>query len=122
MFVSLWIVMSLGSVVVVLVVTVAGLWLTLGLLAEAPVGRAALSLFAALALWSGAVGFARAAGARVPELEPARVDLKAGSEHGYLIGRSGDQVFLGPEHGRTGQDTTRARAQRRRCDTRRRRR
>jgi hypothetical protein len=91
---SLGLVVEFEYVVLMALVTVAAVWLTLGVISGSGAGAACLALFFALAIWSGVLGFVQERGDRDPELTDARVDLADRSEHGYLLGRTGDRILL----------------------------
>jgi hypothetical protein len=93
-FYALWLVVEFWFVFGLLGITLLAGWLTLGLVAEKPPLTATLSLFAALAAWSGALLFTATAGARDPELQQAQVHLDNRIEWGYLLGRTADRVLL----------------------------
>jgi hypothetical protein len=95
--VALGFIVEWGYLLVIGLVTVAFAWLTVGALARhgASGAGAAWTLLAALALWSGVVGFLRLAGARHPELEKATVQLKKGEPvRGFYLGGSGGDVYI----------------------------
>jgi hypothetical protein len=82
-------------IVAMTVLTLLLVWLMLGALRGRSAGGVALTVFAALALWSGAVGFLRLAGAREPELETATVERRAAAAlTGFYLGGSGGDVYL----------------------------
>jgi hypothetical protein len=90
--------MEVRYIVAMAVVTLAAIWLTLGALVNRSRLAVALTLFAALALWSGALGFLRDLGASNPELETAFVEPKnAPALSGFYLGGSGGDVYIASE-------------------------
>ncbi len=84
-----------GYLVAIGLLTVALVWLLLGALSKRPPKGVAWTLFAALALWSGAIGFLREAGAREPQLESADVVLEDGTRlTGFYLGRNDDAFYV----------------------------
>jgi hypothetical protein len=95
--IALWRVVELPYLAAIGVVTGALVWLSISALAGRSPAGVALTLFAALALWSGAVGFLRLAGAQDPEnaFETATVEQKDGRFiDGLYLGGSGGDVYL----------------------------
>jgi hypothetical protein len=85
-------------IVAMVLVTIALIWVTLGALANASRAAVALTLFVALALWAGALGFLRDLGADDPKLETAVVERKdAPTVSGFYLGGSGTDVYIASE-------------------------
>jgi hypothetical protein len=81
--------------VVMFVVPALAVWITLGALVGKRAGRFALTMFVAIAAWSGALGLAQERGARQPELAHAVVHLnEADPVGGYYLGRSSDRLYV----------------------------
>jgi hypothetical protein len=80
----------------IVLLTVGIVWLAFGALPGRGNGGVALTLFAGLVLWSGAVGFLRLAGARDPQLESVDLTLRNGTriQDGFYIGRKGDEIYV----------------------------
>jgi hypothetical protein len=81
-------------VVLMFLVTLAAVWLTLGAMSGRNAQGAALTLFAAFALWSGLLGYIREDGAREPDLQRVRVQRRTDEIPGYLLARSKHAVYI----------------------------
>jgi outer membrane protein OmpA-like peptidoglycan-associated protein len=83
-------------------ITLLTIWLALGAMSRWPSAKGvAWILFAAVAFWSGALGFIRERGLHQPRLEVAVV--KGSSQHhsfeGFFLGRTSDHVYLASTDG-----------------------
>jgi outer membrane protein OmpA-like peptidoglycan-associated protein len=80
----------------VVAVSVLTIWLTAGAMSQWPSAKGVgWTLFAAIAFWSGSLGFLRERGARHPELEVAFVKSSSGDWFkGFFLGRTSDHVYL----------------------------
>ena len=82
-------------VVITGVVTALIAWVTLGALAGRSARAAAVAMFVAIVVWSGAVQYARVIGDRTPDLPIAVAYLQDGGQvGGFMVGRTDDYVFL----------------------------
>ena len=94
-FMSLLVTVELGWLLFMAAVTALSLWVSLGALVDRSHGAAAITVFAAIVVWSGALQYAREIGDRVPEFPRAEVVLKSGDRvTGLLVGRSSEVVLV----------------------------
>ncbi len=90
-----------GWFAVMALITVLVLWVTMGALVGKTVGGAAVTLFAGVLAWSGALAILQEAGARDPEPPWAIVTFEDGTTlAGGLLGRTGDRAYLAFPHDR----------------------